>query len=61
MDTDDNRHNCSRCRKGLAKEEICTGCISELLDLHDHRIGWKVALEIENEEREGQDISIEIQ
>ncbi|MFO7923829.1 MAG: hypothetical protein R6U58_09080 [Bacteroidales bacterium] len=54
-------HLCSRCKNNIAIEEICTACISELLDSHDHRIGWKMALEIEKEEREGEDISIEIQ
>jgi len=32
-----------------------------LLELHDHRISWRMALDIEREEREGESISIEIQ
>lgn len=52
---------CTRCKNRIAKEKICSGCISELLDLHDHRIGWKVALEIEKEEKDGENIFIEIQ
>jgi len=54
-------HICSRCRKSIAKEEICSGCICDLLELHDHRISWRMALDIEREEREGEGISIEIQ
>jgi len=54
-------HLCSRCRKSIAREEICSMCIGDLLELHDHRIGWKMALEIEKEEKEGENLSIEIQ
>jgi hypothetical protein len=61
MDTGNTRKTCSRCLSWPAKEEICTECIGELLELHNYRIGWKVALEIENEERDGRNISIEIQ
>jgi hypothetical protein len=57
-----NRNFCSRCRRVYSgKEEICTKCISELLEIHDHLIGWKMALEIEREEAEGKNLSIEIQ
>lgn len=58
---DNKERICSRCRKNIATEEICPTCISELLELHNYRIGWAMALEIEREEREGENISIEIQ
>ncbi|MFP4366840.1 MAG: hypothetical protein ACLFQA_07075 [Bacteroidales bacterium] len=61
MDENKADQLCPRCKNHIAKEEICPGCISELLDLHDHRIGWKVALEIEKEEKDGENIFIEIQ
>ncbi len=61
MDKKKIEHLCSRCRKTNTREEICSRCISELLELHDHRIGWKMALEIEREERDGENISIETQ
>jgi predicted amidophosphoribosyltransferase len=55
-------NNCSRCRKSATgKEEICSRCIGDLLDIHDHLIGWKLALEIEREEAEVRNFSIEIQ
>jgi len=54
-------HLCSRWRKSIAREEICSMSIGDLLELHDHRIGWKMALEIEKEEKEGENLSIEIQ
>jgi predicted amidophosphoribosyltransferase len=54
-------HICSRCRKSIAKEEICSGCKSDLLELYDHRISWRMALDIEREEREGENIFIEVQ
>jgi len=52
---------CERCRKTAAREIICSACISELLEEHEHRIGWRMALEIEREEREGENLSIQIQ
>ena len=52
---------CSRCRKEIDDEEICSGCKSELLELYDHRISWRMALDIEREEREGENMIIEIQ
>ncbi len=52
---------CERCRKVAAREIICSECISELLEAHDHKIGWRMALEIEREEREGKNLSIQIQ
>ena len=60
MDTGKTSKNCSRCLTWPAQEEICAECIGELLELHNYRIDWKVALEIENEERDGRNISIEI-
>jgi predicted amidophosphoribosyltransferase len=61
MNSIKTRPLCSRCKKSTSKEVICSGCISELLELHDYRISWKMALEIEKEESEGEDIVIEIQ
>ncbi len=61
MDKNQSDHLCKRCRKINAQEEICSGCIGELLEQHDHRISWKMAFEIEKEEREGENIFIEIQ
>jgi predicted amidophosphoribosyltransferase len=62
MDIPADRNFCSRCRKASAGlEEICKRCISELLESHDHAIGWKMALEIEREQAEIRNLSIEIQ
>jgi predicted amidophosphoribosyltransferase len=62
MDIPADRNFCSRCRKAFTgKDEVCAECISELLENYDHLIGWKMALEIEREEAEGKDLSIEIQ
>ncbi len=52
---------CERCSKAAAREIICADCISELLEMHDHRISWKMALDIEREEKEGEALSIQIQ
>jgi hypothetical protein len=52
---------CSRCFRPGAREEICSFCISELLETYDHEIGWKIALEIEKEQRELKKLTIEIQ
>lgn len=61
MNKSNTGYFCSRCKKNKSTEEICANCISELLELHNHRISWKMALEIEREEREGENIFIEIQ
>lgn len=61
MDKNQSGQLCIRCRKNKALEEICSRCIGELLELHNHRISWKMAFEIEKEEREGENIFIEIQ
>ncbi|MGF1584468.1 MAG: hypothetical protein ACFCUM_04040 [Bacteroidales bacterium] len=59
MDIPGKCNFCSRCRKAsTGKEEICPQCISELLEIHDHVIGWKMALEIEREETEGENLFI---
>jgi hypothetical protein len=53
---------CSRCGKPAAGNEIiCNICISDLLEIHNHMIGWEMALEIENEEKKGNNLIIEIQ
>lgn len=61
MDDIKNGQHCPRCERMDALEEICSVCVSELLELHDHRISWRMALEIEREEKEGENISIQIQ
>jgi hypothetical protein len=52
---------CSRCCQPGTTEEICPGCISELLETYDYNIGWKMALEIEKEQKELKNLTIEIQ
>lgn len=61
MDNKISGYICSRCNKNRSIEEICNNCISELLELYNHRIGWKMALQIEREEKEGENMFIEIQ
>jgi uncharacterized paraquat-inducible protein A len=42
---------CPRCRNSMLKKELlCSKCKSELMVLHNHRISWELAYEIEKEE-----------
>ena len=44
--------NCPRCRSANTSSDlICDKCKSELMLLYKHEISWKVALEIEMEEK----------
>jgi hypothetical protein len=50
---------CPRCGDRDAREgEICFGCQRELIDFHDHTMGWRKAYELEQDDELRQQIKI---